>query len=46
MYGHEVGLNVEIDPTVVGGLSVRVGDEVVDLTVASRLDEARRRLAG
>lgn len=46
MYGHEVGLNVEIDPSVVGGLSVRVGDEVLDATVASRLDEARRRLVG
>lgn len=45
MYGHEVVLNVEIDPSVVGGLSVRVGDEVVDATIASRLDEARRRLA-
>lgn len=46
MYGHEVALNVEIDETVVGGLSVRVGDEVVDATIAGRLDEARRRLVG
>lgn len=46
MYGHEVALNVEVDPSVVGGMSVRVGDEVVDATIASRLDEARRRLAG
>jgi len=46
MYGHEVGLNVEIDPSVVGGLSVRLGDEVFDATIAGRLDEARRRLAG
>lgn len=46
MYGHEVALNVEIDPSVIGGMSVRVGDEVVDATIASRLDDARRRLAG
>lgn len=46
MYGHEVALNVEIDRSVVGGLSVRVGDEVVDATIAGRLDDARRRLVG
>jgi F-type H+-transporting ATPase subunit delta len=46
IYGRAVTLAVEIDPEVLGGLSVRVGDEVVDATVASRLDEARRRLAG
>lgn len=46
MYGHEVALNIEIDETVVGGLSVRVGAEVVDATIAGRLDEARRRLVG
>lgn len=44
-YGHEVHLNVEVDPDVMGGLSVRVGDEVIDGTIAGRLDEVRRRLA-
>ncbi|MEU3078294.1 F0F1 ATP synthase subunit delta, partial [Streptomyces laurentii] len=29
-----------------GGISVRVGDEVIDGTIAERLDEATRRLAG
>ncbi|MQA94036.1 MAG: F0F1 ATP synthase subunit delta [Streptosporangiales bacterium] len=43
-YGHEVHLNVEIDPTVVGGLSIQVGDEVIDGTIAGRLEEVRRRL--
>ena len=46
IYGRAVHLNVEIDPAVVGGISVRVGDEVLDGTVAHRLVEARRRLAG
>jgi F-type H+-transporting ATPase subunit delta len=46
LYGHEVHLNVELDPAVVGGISVRIGDEVIDGTIASRLDGARRRLAG
>jgi F-type H+-transporting ATPase subunit delta len=45
-YGHEVHLNVVLDPGVVGGLAVQVGDEVVDGTVASRLETLRRRLAG
>ncbi|CAN5701450.1 F0F1 ATP synthase subunit delta [soil metagenome] len=45
-YGHQVQLNVEVDPTVVGGLLVQVGDEVIDGTVSRRLEEARRRLAG
>ncbi len=44
-YGHQVHLNVEIDPSVIGGISVQVGDEVIDGTVASRLDDAHRRLA-
>jgi F-type H+-transporting ATPase subunit delta len=46
IYGRQIALNVETDPSVLGGLSVRVGDEIVDATVAARLDEARRRLAG
>lgn len=46
VYGHQVHLNVETDPTVIGGISVRVGGEVYDATVLHRLAEARRRLAG
>lgn len=45
-YGHDVALNVVVDPAVVGGLSVQVGDELVEGTIASRLDQARKRLAG
>jgi F-type H+-transporting ATPase subunit delta len=44
-YGHQVYLNVVLDPRVVGGMTVRVGDELVDASVATRLAEARRRLA-
>jgi F-type H+-transporting ATPase subunit delta len=46
IYGREIQLNVVLDPDVVGGMSVQVGDEVIDGTVVSRLAEARRRLAG
>ena len=44
-YGHQVHLNVVLDPRVEGGMTVRVGDELIDGSVASRLAEARRRLA-
>ncbi|MEU5398310.1 F0F1 ATP synthase subunit delta [Streptomyces sp. NPDC005963] len=46
LYGREMHLNLDVDPEVLGGISVRVGDEVIDGTVASRLDEATRRMAG
>jgi F-type H+-transporting ATPase subunit delta len=45
-YGHRVHLNVVIDPSVLGGISVRIGDELIDGTVASRLAAVRRELAG
>ena len=45
-YGRPVHLNVMVDPDVLGGIRVEIGAEVIDGTVASRLDEARRRLAG
>jgi F-type H+-transporting ATPase subunit delta len=44
-YGHEVYLNVVLDAKVVGGMTVRVGDELIDGSVATRLAEARRKLA-
>jgi F-type H+-transporting ATPase subunit delta len=43
-YGHEVHLNIEIDPDTIGGLSVEIGDEIIDGTIAGRLDDVRRRL--
>lgn len=45
-YGHEIHLNVLLDPAVIGGVRVELGNEVIDGTIASRLDDARRRLAG
>lgn len=44
-YGHDVHLNVVIDPAVVGGISVQIGDELIDGTAATRLATVRRRLA-
>jgi F-type H+-transporting ATPase subunit delta len=45
-YGRTVHLNVVVDPEVIGGIRVDIGDDVIDGTVASRLDEAGRKLAG
>ncbi len=44
--GREVQVNVSVDPRVIGGLRIQVGDQVVDGTTLSKLDEARRRLVG
>lgn len=46
LYGRAVRLNVDVDPTVVGGIRVQVAGEVLDGTVAGRLAEAHRRIAG
>ncbi|MEU8221055.1 F0F1 ATP synthase subunit delta [Kribbella sp. NPDC048915] len=45
-YGRDIQLNVIVDPSVVGGVRVDIGDEVIDGTIAARLDDARRRIAG
>ncbi|MET9884323.1 F0F1 ATP synthase subunit delta [Streptomyces sp. NPDC006430] len=46
LYGRQMHLNLDVDPAVLGGISVRVGDEVIDGTIADRLSEASRRMAG
>ena len=45
-YGRGVHLNVVHDPEVVGGMSVQIGDELIDGTAETRLGEVRRKLAG
>ena len=44
--GQPVRLNVEIDSTVIGGISIRFADELIDATIVNRLAEASRALAG
>jgi F-type H+-transporting ATPase subunit delta len=39
-----IHLNVVVDPEVLGGVRVAVGDEVLDSTVQARLKQAQRRL--
>jgi len=44
IHGREVLINVTVDPDVIGGITVQVGDEVIDGSIASRIEQARRRL--
>ena len=45
-YGRPVHLNIQVEPSLVGGMRVEIGDDVIDGTVAARLDDVRRKLAG
>ena len=45
-YGRAIHLNMVVDPSLLGGIRVEIGDDVIDGSVASRLDNARRQLAG
>lgn len=44
IYRRDITLHLEVDPGIVGGLVIQVGDEVIDGSVAGRLDELGRRL--
>jgi F-type H+-transporting ATPase subunit delta len=44
-YGSQVQLHVVVDPGLVGGMRIQIGDDVIDGTVSGRLDDAGRKLA-
>jgi F-type H+-transporting ATPase subunit delta len=44
--GQPVRINIEIDPHVIGGVSVKFADEIVDGSISNRLAGAARALAG
>ena len=44
--GQPTRVNIQIDPTILGGVSVRFADELVDGSVSNRLADAGRALAG
>jgi F-type H+-transporting ATPase subunit delta len=44
LYGRSISLQVEQDESLIGGLVVRVGGELIDGSIASRLAAARRTL--
>ncbi len=45
-YGRAVQVNVGIDPQILGGMRIQVGAEVIDGTMLTRIQDARRRFAG
>jgi F-type H+-transporting ATPase subunit delta len=45
-FGHEVRVQSVVDPALIGGITVQIGDEIIDASVARQLDEARRKLTG
>jgi F-type H+-transporting ATPase subunit delta len=46
MYGRPMSIRTAIEPALRGGLVIRVGDEVIDGSIAARLSGARTALAG
>jgi F-type H+-transporting ATPase subunit delta len=44
IYGHPVSVQLHVDPELLGGLSITVGDEVIDGSIASRLAAAQTQL--
>ncbi len=45
-YGQDIHLDVIVDPQILGGMRVEIGDDVIDGTVSSRLEDAHRKLVG
>ncbi|CAN5368044.1 F0F1 ATP synthase subunit delta [soil metagenome] len=46
VYGRQIALQVSVDPTLLGGLVVRVGEEIIDGSTLHRLELARQRFSG
>jgi len=43
--GRQVRVHISTDESLIGGIIMRVGDEVIDASVATKLDRLRQRLA-
>ncbi len=44
--GHEVIIDVEVDPSVLGGVVVQIGDRLIDASTRARLQAMRDTLVG
>ena len=44
IYHHPVSVQLNVDPELLGGLAVAIGDEVIDGTLSSRLAAAGTKL--
>ncbi|MBC7442220.1 MAG: F0F1 ATP synthase subunit delta [Ramlibacter sp.] len=45
-YGRRLTLNQVVNPALVGGVHVQIGDDVIDGSIATRLKDLRNQLAG
>lgn len=45
-YGRTIRLNVVLEPAILGGLKVQIGDDVIDGSIAARVNELRLKLVG
>jgi F-type H+-transporting ATPase subunit delta len=45
-FGQDVRLQLVVDPGILGGITVRIGDELLDASVLRKLDAAQRHLTG
>ena len=44
--GRKIEVKVVVDPSVIGGVVARIGDEIIDGSVRARLEKANARLTG
>ena len=44
--GQPIRVNIQVDPTILGGVSIKFADEVIDASISNRLAHAGRALAG
>jgi F-type H+-transporting ATPase subunit delta len=45
-FGRRISVRTAVEPAVRGGLMIRIGDEVIDGTVSTRLAAARKAVTG
>lgn len=45
IYGRAMSIHSEVDPSLLGGLVIRVGDEVIDGSTSGKLERLRANLA-
>jgi F-type H+-transporting ATPase subunit delta len=43
-FGRKLGIKVELDPSLIGGIRAVVGDEVLDTSVKARLEQMKMAL--